>query len=226
MDRFLQPSSIAIFPEYKLIVNRIKKSGNTSLVTHLDELAGKKGGSEIRKIKRARALRSCSFGDIADLAEYKTLIVVRNPFSRCISGYRNKIEPGRSKIYSGFPGYGQPLSCGFYDFLKYLKGNNFGANLHFFPQSDLMFQPLGKFTYTAKLETLFQDLIPLFEDLGIGEKDAEKFRHPHALERAQKDKITRSSELKEAVSPECAELVAELYSEDFSNFGYSQHLAR
>ncbi len=43
-DNFFQNDTVAIFPELGVILNRIKKAGNTSLVAFLDDVARACGG--------------------------------------------------------------------------------------------------------------------------------------------------------------------------------------
>lgn len=220
-ENFFQNDNVAIFPKLGLIFNRIKKSGNTSIVATLSEIEGKII-DDVGELKSMRTVHAADFHSIVMMRSWKTLVVVRNPYNRSLSGFLEKVASGKSRNgrFDFYPGFGEQSAEAFEQFLEHLKEHDYGKNRHFFRQTDLLFQNLSKYTCVAKLENLAQEIVPLLIDLGCDPIAARKFYSPHDLEKKETGKITNSSKRTSMISPKAKKLIQELYREDFEQFGY------
>ena len=218
---FFHKDSVAVFPELKLVYNRVKKAGNTSVVASLHELADGKSFENSSAIKKNRSPWRLGLGDCLKLRSYQTLVVVRNPYVRCLSGYLDKIAPGRNQNYQNFPGFGLPPEEGLLPFLRYLEESDFSENRHFWPQCRLMIQPVSEFSHVAKLETLSSDMEVFLPKIGVSAEKASIFKQAHKLEKKDVNKITQSQNRIQEISSSCEDLIRQLYQEDFSSLNYS-----
>lgn len=218
---FFQEDNVAIFPELGVIFNRIKKSGNTSVCAFLNDVAGGPGFRTADEMKDARRFDSARLADIARLGTYKSLIVVRDPYTRILSGFLQKIVLANDERFRRFPGFGEQTDTAFVAFLRYLEENDYGGNRHFWPQVRLLYQPPDAYTFTAKLETLTGDMADFLSAIGRDPAMAKALEKPHPLEARQAGKITSAGKNRHLITDEARELVRRLYREDFETFEYT-----
>lgn len=220
---FFQNDNVAIFPELRLAVNRIKKSGNTSLVMVLDDICAGANQTTTSAVKDRRQIHAARFSDIARLRFYRTLVVVRSPYTRALSGYLEKVGFGLRAGYAAYPGFGEISTDGFERFLLHLRANSRTNDRHFWRQSDLLFQPLENYSCVARLETIVDDMRGFLPVIGVAPDVAERFAVPHALERQEVGKITDSARRGDLLSARAREIIEDLYAPDFDAFGYPRH---
>ena len=132
--------NLALFPELNLIVNRIKKSGNTSLVLFFHDLIG--GDSlephAVNGEKSRRSIRGVDLSNWDNLSESKSFVCVRNPYFRAISGFLEKVGRGENTEFQAYGGYGDPTVSGFETFLDDLANSEWrSVDRHFWPQTNL-----------------------------------------------------------------------------------------
>ncbi|MCB4438254.1 sulfotransferase family protein [Alteromonas sp. McT4-15] len=162
----------------------------------------------------------------------KKFSFVRNPYSRILSAYANKIEPYVNKTRSEIDDnpyfyevfgiieqhYGRKITSvqqGFVAFLNWiLNVNDFhSTNEHWLPQSKLLDIDNVSYDFIGRLEHVKEDSAHIIKQLELDipfpkQKDV-KFAPTNATERLS------SFMTKEAVS-----LINEIYKEDFQNFDY------
>ncbi|WP_346908787.1 sulfotransferase family protein [uncultured Roseibium sp.] len=219
---FYNVDCVAVFPEIGVCFNRIKKAGNTSVCAYLADICGYGDFSSSTALKK-RLLKPAdmSFREHWDMRSYRTLVVVRDPYVRALSAFLDKVAPGCQKQFFNYPGFGDPSPDGFERFLQRLKRSMGTANRHFWPQADLLFQPLERFSCVAHLETLTQDLGKFLASIGV-DSSCRSFDRPHDLERLEPGKVTKSARfLDNYYRAGSLKLVQELYRKDFDLFGYS-----
>ena len=145
--------------------------------------------------------------------------IVRNPYSRLISAWRNKIipcEPGYESIYEQLIGAPPPIEGksipSFDAFLKFLstKQDLDTCNPHWRRQLNHIFYSAISYTHIGKLETLQDTLLTLHSHLG----NSISITPPTKNRSARDDQhgcLTESS----------AQLIYQLYKRDFDILGYA-----
>jgi hypothetical protein len=154
---------------------------------------------------------------VLESAEFLRITVVRNPYTRLISTWRNKIllyEPGSERVYLDIKGRlpepGSMPLISFAEFVEYLanKGDLRSGNSHWRRQTDHTFFSAMNFSHVGKFERLGETLRHLQLHLGLSE--------PPALgARNQSPPVGHV-----AFDGGLAEMISRLYRTDFETFGY------
>lgn len=198
-----------------IFFNRIRKAGNTTIVTNLAELRFGESlpGSDAKHAFPTPA--SLSDTDVERFQYLFKFVFVRNPYTRTLSAYLDKIAKGKRRPAD--------LSCGpgrvppFADFCAYLSGGGLYENGHWAPQSDLLLIPVDRFDFIGKLENFDKD----FEHvLGRIHADGVDGRH-HDVRFSKANQTNANRRMKEFYNVETAGTVARLFEADFKVFGYS-----
>lgn len=214
----------AVYVEKKLIYNRIKKSGNSSILLFLDRIVY--GDSDVhsqdyREAKKACLRRTVSpfdlpSSELRQLGKYYRFTVFRNPYTRCLSMFLQKVATGQRTGYSFSSGFGEDTPEGFEKFVCFLEEGGITSNSHFFPQTDLLFFRPEDFSHIGKLEDLDAELRRVCNDAGLPYPQDLEASRPHRLEETSEGKVTRSSDkLKLYYTPSLFDRVRKLYMSDF-----------
>lgn len=143
--------------------------------------------------------------------------MVRNPFDRLVSGWKNKMRLNENKI-----GYFEQLgvddeetrrevSQDFAAFVNRLPGSRLLMNDHFAPQSSLI-ENLPDSAFIGRFERYAEDLQFIASKLGmeLGFEDIVK-----------KNATKNREHYSDYYTPELVELVTSMYAEDLDRFGYT-----
>jgi hypothetical protein len=191
--------------ELGFFCNRIPKAANSTVVTNLARL---KFGKDVPSKQAKKMFLTPGRLSRAEVESFDSLFkftVVREPFSRTLSAYLDKIE--RRALRAG-------KQSSFSEFLNALgKERYLYSNAHWAPQSALMLIPVEQFDYVGKVENLSADLA--FIKQRIRPDVAEPVTSMKANATGAKDKLI------EYYSPELIQKVRDLYRQDFEAFGYS-----
>lgn len=191
--------------ELGFFCNRIPKAANSTVVTNLARL---KFGKDVPSKQAKKMFLTPGRLSRAEVESFDSLFkftVVREPFSRTLSAYLDKIE--RRALRAG-------KQSSFSDFLGALEKERYlFSNAHWAPQSALMLIPVEQFDYIGKVENLSADLA--FIKQRIRPDIAEPVTSMKANATGAKDKLI------EYYSPELIQKVRDLYRQDFEAFGYS-----
>lgn len=188
--------------------NRIPKAANSSVISGLASL---KCGEHVPS-KPAKALfRAPSSLSRSELDAFDALFkfaVVRNPFSRTLSAYLDKVER-KGKI----DGY----ETSFTDFLDYLEGGGLYRNAHWAPQSALLLIPPERYDFFGRVETFDEDMAQVYARLrepAVGFQARSIYQNrTGANEKARRYYTARQ-----------VEQVRSLFRRDFELFGYDDQL--
>lgn len=226
-ENLFQNDNAAVYPTLGVLFNRIKKSGNTSVVAFLDDLERARLGQSVGaktsvELKSARRVHMMASGDILKMRSFATLVTVRCPYHRAISGFLDKVAKGTNLRYEGYPFFGQDGPEVFEKFLEECGRRNFFSNRHFYPQSALLFQPVSRYTKIARIESLPSDMAVFLSRIGEDSAAAQALRKPHNLEINEEGKIQNSSEKSHYLTPGVRRLIETLYARDFITFGYER----
>lgn len=214
----------AVYVEKRLIYNRIKKSGNSSILLFLDRIVYGDSGPQPQdygEAKKACLQRTVSpfklpARELRQLDKYYRFTVFRNPYTRCLSMFLQKVATGQMTGYSFSPGFGEDTPEGFEKFVSFLEEGGITSNSHFFPQTDLLFFRPEDFSHIGKLEDLDAELRRVCNDAGLTYPADLQASRPHRLEETSESKVTRSSEkLKRYYTPGLFDRVRKLYMTDF-----------
>lgn len=212
---------VAIFPRIGIILNRIKKAGNTSVTAFFAEIEGLSFASSAElksKIQRPIVFNPFVVHRIRNLY---SVVVVRNPYERVLSAFRDKV--GRGDL-SGeyYPGFADDSPRGFAKFIAFLDNGGLYMDRHWLPQTELLFAPVRSFSFVGKLESLEDDMTKVLSDIGKNPKLAFGLRKPHGIA----NHLTGSSSLIGSYyTPSLAKTVYRLYQEDFDAFSYPRYHA-
>jgi len=194
--------------ELGFFYNRIPKAANSTVMTNL---AGLKFGQEIPSKTAKKMFRTPSALHKREVARFSglfTFSVVRNPYTRVLSAYLDKVERRalRDKKEASFSG-----------FLQSLKDGRLYANAHWAPQSALLLLPADLFDFIGKVESLDADIVFIKEKI-------KKNRPEEPLKSYLGNATGATEKLRAYYDAETAEMVRMLYREDFDIFRYPDEL--
>lgn len=218
------PSHVAVFPDLNICYNRIKKSGNTTVSAFLSDLAANFQSESTKGFKEALVKPgSMPIRQLKHLPSYYSFVVVRDPYSRVLSAFLQKVAHGRSRKYAYCGGFGNSTPEGFHAFLTFLDKGGLYRDRHFWPQSDLLYQPVEDYSRVARLENLVADMRIILTETGQDPALAELLARPHKVEAGTTKITSASSKLAAYYDPNSVALVRRLYAADFEMFDYPAH---
>ena len=158
------------------------------------------------------------------LNSYRTFCVVRNPYSRLVSAWANKIrlrEPGYEDVckdvaaHAGSPG----AEITFTDFAKWVVETNDPAtcNAHWRSQKQLLYPDIIDYKHVLKVETLLLDLQLLFASI----PSMRNFSAGALLSNCHSNESVPLS-YGELYDRQLAARVREFYAEDFATYDYDE----
>ena len=191
--------------------NRIPKAANTTLTMALAELST---GIPVQS-KQAKKLfknpSDLSNNEVIDFERLFKFIFVRNPYTRTLSAYLDKIVRGK-----GVP---ETLTNGcestFLEFCQFLRDGGLYSNIHWAPQTSIMLLPLRDFDFVGKIERIDDDFDLVLDRLGSA-KSVSNFL---GLEKGRRK--SANSNMRLHYNDAAAEIVRSLFWEDFQRLGYS-----
>ncbi|MBU3071675.1 sulfotransferase family protein [Aestuariicella sp. G3-2] len=208
-------SRCAISHSGKFIYFRIPKSANSTVVASLSYAETGVLPSEqadIRKIKKSYSLPSTvSRSDMGSVNDYYKFSIVRNPYTRIVSAYVDKVHRGKPEKAKVARYFSRDVNehISFDEFLSYLESGGIYEDAHWAPQTDLIFIPIEELDYLGKIETIGRDLPFILNEL-FKKSDIVDWR-PHASSH-EKVKIELDSNQKKKIYA--------LYKNDFISLGY------
>ena len=155
---------------------------------------------------------------------YQFITMVRNPYTRLISCYRDKILGNSIQKYQvldtlGKSGHPIESEVTFAEFVQAVSiQSDWEMNPHWRVQSShILFDTLD-YSFIGRFEEYEQDFIEVFRAIGIADDDIPEHRH---LNRTKKGKTENCDAF---YTRELQEAVYQRYRPDFDNFGYSSEL--
>ena len=201
----------AVDLEYGFFCNRIPKAANSTVVSTLATI---KFGHAVPSRDAKKIFLTPGHLNREQVAEFDSLFrftVVRNPFSRTLSAYLDKIHRTAEKQGK------QAIS--FEQFLDRLENEPrfLYSNAHWAPQSSLLLIPVPEFDFIGKVESLNEDIAFIQQKLKPDTIAAMNSAGPKPTGASKKL-------LAYYKSPRQIEQVQRLFKQDFDAFGYSTQL--
>ncbi|GGK74795.1 sulfotransferase family 2 domain-containing protein [Amphritea balenae] len=168
-------------------------------------------------------LDGCYEGNVHDSASFELpkdsdtplFALTRNPFSRALSGYKNKVGPNQDdNVWVPFcEKYKLDSNKGisFLDFLKVLSSDKNVSEIdeHFRPQYLNLHRDHIKPEFIGRIERMV-DVVSFLSEYGV------------SFETQSAHKTNASLIYKDIITEEEAELIVNIYSADFEEYGYSK----
>lgn len=225
-----------VYLEHGLIYNRVKKSGNSSVLFYLRDLLGmaleseRSAAGDYRESKRkaiavGRGLDALSARQLMQAGRFFRFTIFRNPYSRCLSMYlaKQSKHAGGSAKYTEVPGFEDNSPEGFARFVSFLEEGGLHYDKHFWPQCDLLMCPYEQFDHIGQLERLREELDYVFRMVGLGIRTDQVVNQPHAADQRNPMKVKgANARLAEYYTEDLASRVEALYGEDFVAGGYQR----
>ena len=182
----------------------------------------------------ARHRMSYILGTGARVNEYFSFTVIRNPWTRMVSGYRDKLSAeetqGNNKRAMGIaivqemrgitdPDILSTLYPTFEEFLRYLIKHRTTDNTHFMPQHNVLCIPQGRYDYIVPLEyssVMNQDIWTHINSSAslLGSYDS-------AADPRKQTSTLRAKEWFMNIDKDVIDKIYKLYKEDFALLNYS-----
>lgn len=229
--------SIHISPGYRYVYMDNPKTGCSSLKSALIELETRDSQYELdvynwRNLHNRGVSPLLQLGDTRSPAPLSGLVrkgfrfitFVRNPYSRLLSGYRDKMHKHtrmKAEVLRllGFPESDLDRPISFEDFVKAVVGQtDWQMNPHWRPQTAQVLYGILDYHFIGRFEHYDRDFAALFESLGIPPEQVPASRHMN------RTKDGPGEGCRSYYTEELRELVLNRYREDFLNFGYSEDI--
>jgi hypothetical protein len=167
-------------------------------------------------------------------AEYFHFTFVRNPYTRVLSCYLEKIvqrmftndfvqqdmkKKGTDERFANL-GIDVSVDVSFVEFLRAVKNQSINEmDIHWMPQADILGVLNGyRYDFIGRFEHFDADFVRVLDRLGA---PADWYQ---TIENRQRTVTKAKEKLLEYYTPEAIELVQEIYAEDFVRFGYGYSL--
>jgi hypothetical protein len=154
--------------DLRIFYNRIPKVANTTLVFSLAKMRTGKAPESPDVKKDFRRPSHLNEAEVNRLKDYLKVVFVRDPFTRTLSAYLNKIvarfrADGRLPAPEGLRFESIPS---FPEFCAYLADGGLHDNVHWAPQTSLMLLPLSQFDIVGRFERFETDARNVLARLG------------------------------------------------------------
>ena len=165
-----------------------------------------------------------SFAELMRLRKYCSVVFVRNPYGRVLSVFLDRLAAGGKAhvpTYGQCPGFGDTSKEGFLAFLQHLDSGGLHDDPHWWPQTELLYQPASDFSFVGRLERTVADMRQILAAIDRDPDLAVPLEAPHALEAKRKQAVTAAStRLDEYYTETGRDIVRRLCRLDFETFDY------
>lgn len=210
--------------ENKFIYFRVPKAANSTIIASLYYAQSNHkilSLNEIQVIKDRFYVHpsQLSVAEVKELQRsYFKFTFVRNPFTRLLSAYRDKILPKKEdkhKMVAKFLGKDETSDLSLDDFLTYLEAGGIHKNAHWAKQVNLIPILIKEINFIGKTESLNEDLSHVLEVIFADSKPIVSIQE-HAT------KVKQGTFQLDSVSER---RIYRLYEEDFDVFEYDKTLS-
>ena len=216
-------NSLHVSVDHGYVYCDIPKAGCTTIKkTLIESVEGQEVDYNVHDRTRNPLQRpSAVLNDIRDLEKYFKFTFVRNPYTRTLSAYLDKILGNRPEKRSIVKALGmaiddyKDIDISFKRFLETLASmEGRRMNEHFRPQALQSCCSVISYDYIGKFENFEADLISLLQKLGRRDASA------GMIKSVVHHKTNASVLFEQFYDLETRKLVKKIYAEDFALFGY------
>ncbi len=157
---------------------------------------------------------------------YRFITMVRNPYTRLLSCYRDKILGNslqKHEVLRALGKSGHPIETvvSFSEFVQVVSEQaDIDMNSHWRLQNSQILHDVLDYAFIGRFEDYGRDFVESFRAIGITGEDIPELRH------LNRTKTGVSEQCEEFYTTELQEAVYRRYRPDFENFGYSPDLPR
>lgn len=203
---------VFISRELRVLFNGIGKAGHSSVIANL---ARAQFGDDI-PINQAKGNTfqrpsTLSSEQVDALADFFKFTLVRNPYTRTLSAYLDKVlrrqivPPGLQRRVGG-------KTPTFLEFCHYLEDGGLHDAVHWAPQHKMLVLPIEQFDHIAKLESFDADFSIVLQRLGLVERFEVARHDPH--------KTNSDQRRDQYYCDRSREIITRLLADDFRLLGY------
>lgn len=224
-------SSVSIHLEHKFVYLRVPKAANSTI---LNQLYFVFSDTQVPKnIDRKTYLSQVWMRDLSSLTwaqgrsarkDYFFFTFVRDPYSRTLSAFLNKLQwPRYINLYGNrIKKFSDSREIDFTGFCRFLKeGGGLRLDRHWRPQTDFIWPAIDRLDYIGKFESLEDSFRELMDMFGASGRNMVRSSSDLDFGKHFGPKRTDASTKKCAMfTNECKEICNELYAGDFEAFSY------
>jgi hypothetical protein len=204
-----------LFPQYRIAYIPIPKAANSSIRAELLRLIGE-SPEAIRQVQAFKGFDKRQFSDCEHLItpDWFIFTVVRNPYSRAVSAYFDKVVSGERPLRA-MKAMGLRQSDSFERFLRLIHlWPTSALNDHVMPQARLLSRPMDQPNLSIyKMENLHADWPRIVDEIekasGVRLKPLERRNH-----------TVREAPWQSFINDRSASLIRRIYADDFRLFSY------
>jgi hypothetical protein len=204
---------VFISADLRVFFNGIGKAGHSSVIMTLAKaLHGDDIPVDRAKESAFQRPSALSEDQVSELGSYFTFTLVRNPYTRTLSAYLDKVA--RQKVVPrALRQRAVNTTPSFLDFCLYLEDGGLNDAVHWAPQTSMMLLPIDKLDHIAKLERFDEDFGAVLQRLGLADRVEVRRHDPH--------KTNSDEKVAAHYCDRSREIVARLMADDFRLLGYS-----
>ena len=208
---------LAYFPRLGIAFSRVRKNANTFVMRTLAALDLQQEVDEraIGDIKVHYTVRLGDFRTLRQIRDAPIITVARDPYSRTLSAFLDKFRAEKNYFRERFGDF-RPDPEGFAAFLRFLDAGNLYADLHWAPQVHSML-PLHYYDRILRQESLDAEFHDALNSFSILDGQVRFAREPVG---AQPRNRFAEQKVHDYYSDGSRAIVARLFADDFSAFGY------
>ena len=204
---------VCYIEKYNVIYNRIQKNANSNTMVFWNYILSSRMDS-VRSSRGAIAHLHDLGPSVAKIANARSLLVTRDPYSRVLSAFLDKLRrPENRARYGEF----DLDPAGFARFLAWLEDGGLSRNPHWDLQVKQMLFPLATYTHVIPFERYGEGMLAFFKEIGVPE---DKLDIPGLATRGTNHATGADVKKEGFYDAECRQRVRRLYEADFSVLGY------
>lgn len=209
-------SRVIVDKERKLLYNRIRKNANSFVSSFLFNVLSKEHGSvdfdRSWRVAKREAPNLSNTLVFSNLAQFRSLLVVRHPFSRTLSAFLQKFGTQR---YRDRHGDFELSPSGFAAFVDWLDEGGLALNSHWDLQSREMAFQFPFYSDVVKFEELGARLTQILGDFGY---DTTLLANESFVANATKHKTRSDEQIRTFVDAALRRKLARIYAADLEMF--------
>jgi hypothetical protein len=204
---------VCYIDKYGVIYNRVQKNANSNTMVLWNYILTSRMDSVITS--RSRIPHLADLGpNIAKIADAKSLLITRDPYSRVLSAFLDKFR--NPAIYERW-GRFQLEPAGFKRFLAWLEDGGLDKNDHWNLQVKQMLFPLANYTNVIPFERYGVGMLEFLKEIGV---PSEKLSFPGLATRGTHHATDADQKQATFYDADARQRVRRMFEADFAALGY------